>query len=278
MKQKVFLCLMVLLLLISPVSVLAGPEQPLLQVSAVSFSPETVAPGKEFVMSVTISNHGEYNAYNITLDVASLAGSEDLGIFSMVGNGNQFFVEEIDSGETTTIDIPMVSDPSAEAKNYNINLNIKYESWGETEYTSAATVGVFLNEADSMSIISSEQFTVDNEADEISLEIANYGSNPVKGVQLSIAGDNLTFGTGFQYFGTFEKDDYDDFSTSVTADAAGSYPAKITLKYMDSFNNERVIERDITINIPDSATSSEANEDDENPFTRFFKALFGISA
>ncbi|MDK2961915.1 MAG: hypothetical protein PWP20_1041 [Eubacteriaceae bacterium] len=47
---------------------------------------------------------------------------------------------------------------------------------------------------------------------------------------------------------------------------------------MDSFNNERVIERDITINIPDSATSSEANEDDENPFTRFFKALFGISA
>jgi hypothetical protein len=229
-------------------------------------------------MSVTLSNHGEYNAYNVTLDVASLAGSEDLGIFSMVGNGNQFFVEEIDSGEATTVDIPMVSAPSAEAKNYNLNLNIKYESWGETEYTSTATVGIFLNEADSMSIISADQFTLENEDDEISLEIANYGSNPVKGVQLSIAGDNLTFGTGFQYFGTFEKDDYDDFSTSVTADAAGSYPAKITLKYMDSFNNERVIERDITINIPDSATSSEANEDDENPFTRFFKALFGISA
>ncbi|WKY48870.1 hypothetical protein Q5O24_06010 [Eubacteriaceae bacterium ES3] len=278
MKKKFSLCLLALLFLFSPMVVLAGPEQPLLQVSSVSFSPEIVAPGKEFVMSVTLTNYGEYNAYNITLDAASIAGSEDLGIFSIVGNGNQFFVEEIDSGESATIDIPMVSAPSAEAKNYNLNLMIDYESWGETEYQSTGTVGVFLNEADSMSIISPDMYTVTADENEITVEIANFGANSVKGVQLAISGENLTFGTEFQYYGTFEKDDYDDFSTTVSADAQGSYPAKITLKYLDSFNNERIIEREVTILVPEDEIVS-ANEDaGENPITRFLKALFGIGA
>jgi len=180
--------------------ILAAPEQPLLQISSVTFSPETVSPGKEFKMTITLTNHGDYDAQNVTLDVQSLAGTPDLGTFSMVGSGSHFYIEKIPSSESSTIEIPMVSSPSAEAKNYNLNLLINCEDSDGDEYNFTETVGIFINESASMSIIAPDRYTLvanDKGVYQFDAEIANYGSNPVKGVQLNISGDSPGF---FQQF------------------------------------------------------------------------------
>ncbi|WP_170253930.1 COG1361 S-layer family protein [Acetobacterium paludosum] len=260
--------------------VLAAPEQPLLQISSVTFSPETVSPGKEFKMTITLTNHGDYDAQNVTLDVQSLAGTQDLGVFSMVGSGSHFYIEKIPSGESATIEIPMVSSPTAEAKNYNINLLINCEDSDGDEYNFTETVGIFINESASMSIIAPDQYTLvanDKGVYQLNAEIANYGSNPVRGVQLNISGVGLNFSSNSKYYGTFEKDDSDDFSTEVTADQQGDFPAKITLKYIDSFNNERTLEKDITIISPDNTKRTSDNAD-ENIFQKFLRIVFGIGA
>lgn len=287
MKQKmkkpaIFSTLMVallLLFLLTP-SVFAAPEQPLLQISGVTFSPTPVSPGKEFKMAVTIANHGEYDAENVTLDVLTIAGAPDLGVFSMVGNGSHFYVEEIESGASATIEIPMVSSPNAEAKNYNLNLQLYCETYGGDEYTFPETVGVILNESDSMSIIAPDRYTLtknDKGVTPVDFEIANYGSNPVRGVQLNISGDGLTLSKNYQYYGTFEKDDNDNFSTDVTTTGKGEFPAKITMKYMDSFNNERTLEKTITIISTEESTGT-TSSGDENIFQKFLRVIFGIGA
>lgn len=283
MKEKAVLPVFILSLLIlfcSAPSVLAAPEQPLLQISSVNYSPETVAPGKEFKMTVTLTNHGDYTAKNVTLDVLSIAGSQDLGVFSMVGSGSHFYLEQISSGESAAIEIPMVSSPNAEAKNYNLNLQINCEDSDGDDYSFTETVGIFINESASMSIIAPDRYTLsanDQGVTKFNFEIANYGSNPVKGVQLSISGDGLNFSNGYQYYGTFEKDDNDDFSTEVTANAPGEYPAKITLNYVDSFNNERTLEKNVTI-ISQEAQNQKNNNADENFFQKFLRVVFGIGA
>lgn len=258
----------------------AAPEQPLLQITSVTFSPETVSPGKEFKMLLTLKNFGDYDAYNVTLDVLSMAGAQDLGVFSMVGSGSHFYIDEILSQESATIEIPMVSSPNAEAKNYNLNLKLYCESSGGTGYEFAETVGVFINESTSMSIIAPDRFTlVTNEeaVNQLEFEIANFGSNPVRGVQLSIASEGITFTPNYQYYGTFEKDDNDSFTTEVTADNPGEYPTKITLKYLDSFNNERIIERDIVLIVPEDQGNSK-DSGNESIFQQFLRIVFGISA
>lgn len=80
-----------LLLLCFMPTALAAPEQPLLQISSVTFNPATVSPGKEFKLVVTLTNHGDYDAHNVTLDVLSQSGATDLGVFSMVGSGSHFY-------------------------------------------------------------------------------------------------------------------------------------------------------------------------------------------
>ncbi|MDD3306892.1 MAG: hypothetical protein PHO29_07330 [Acetobacterium sp.] len=259
---------------------LAAPEQPLLQISSVTFNPATVSPGKEFKLVVTLTNHGDYDAHNVTLDVLSQSGATDLGVFSMVGSGSHFYREEIPSAESATIEIPMVSSPNAEAKNYNLNLQINCETSGGSVYNFTETVGIVINESDSMSIIASDRFVLienDKGVTPIEFEIANFGSNPVRGVQVSVSAEGVSFSKDYNYYGTFEKDDNDDFSADVTTANAGEFPGKITVKYMDSFNNERVIEKAITI-VSEEATTPAAESGDENVFQKFLRVVFGIGA
>lgn len=274
--------LLVALLLLScyPPTALAAPEQPLLQISSVSFNPATVSPGKEFKMVVTLTNHGDYDAHNVTLDVLSQSGANDLGVFSMVGSGSHFYREEILSGESTTIEIPMVSSPNAEAKNYNLNLQLNCETWGGDTYNFTETVGIVINESESMSIIAPDRFVLtenDKGLTPIAFEIANFGSNPVRGVQVSVSAEGASFSKDYQYYGTFEKDDNDDFTADVTTTESGEFPGKITVKYMDSFNNERVIEKAITI-VSEEATAPATASGEENFFQKFLRVVFGIGA
>ena len=258
----------------------AAPEQPLLQISSVTFNPVTVSPGKEFKMIVTLTNHGEYDAHNVTLDVLSQSGVADLGVFSMVGSGSHFYREEIPSGTSTTIEIPMVTSPNAEAKNYNLNLQLNCETSGGDAYNFTETVGVIINESDSMSIIAPDRFVLkknDKGVTPVAFEIANYGANPVRGVQVTVVADGVDFSKDYQYYGTFEKDDNDDFSADVTTATAGEYPGKITLKYQDSFNNERTMEKNITI-VSEEASKQSTDTGDENIFQKFLRVLFGIGA
>lgn len=269
-----------LLLLCFTPTALAAPEQPLLQISSVTFNPATVSPGKEFKMIVTLTNHGEYDAHNVTLDVLSQSGSADLGVFSMVGSGSHFYREEIPSGESAAIEIPMITSPNAEAKNYNLNLQLNCETSGGEAYNFTETVGIVINESDSMSIIAPDRFVLtenDKGVTPVAFELANYGSNPVRGVQVKISADGVTFSKDYQYYGTFEKDDNDDFSADVTTADKGEFPGKITLKYMDSFNNERTLEKNITI-VSEEASSEKTNTGEENIFQKFLRVIFGIGA
>lgn len=280
--KSLLLVLLVALLLLScyAPTALAAPEQPLLQISSVSFNPATVSPGKEFKMVVTLTNHGDYDAHNVTLDVLSQSGANDLGVFSMVGSGSHFYREEILSAESTTIEIPMVSSPNAEAKNYNLNLQLNCETWGGETYNFTETVGIVINESESMSIIAPDRFVLtenDKGITPIAFEIANFGSNPVRGVQVSVSADGVDFSKDYQYYGTFEKDDNDDFSADVTTAETGEFPGKITVKYMDSFNNERVIEKAITV-VSEEATTQATDSGEENFFQKFLRVVFGIGA
>ena len=278
-------------LFIAPVS--ASPNYPLIQVTAISTFPESVAPGDNFNVFLTLVNNGDYNAYNTTIDVVSIAGSKnnDLDLFSMSGTGSHIYVGKLPAYEATSATLHMAVSPEAIAKNYNLNIKINTEDSNGNQYSYPETIGLFINEASSMYIHAPSTLTLDptssttlDTTDEhnLSLNISNLGMNSVRGVSLAMSGEGLNFSVPENYFGTFAKDDSDSFSTNITANASGEYTALVTLSYLDSFNNPQTKTQEIHVSVPETSVSSDPSQDpsasnDSNIFTKFIKILFGIT-
>lgn len=130
-----------------------------------------------------------------------------------------------------------------------------------------------------MSIIAPDRFVLtenDKGVTPIEFEIANFGSNPVRGVQVSVSAESVDFSKDYQYYGTFEKDDNDNFSADVTTAETGDFPGKITVKYMDSFNNERAIEKPLPL-FQRKPPPRQPNPE-KRTFSEIFRIVFGIGA
>ncbi|SEA66026.1 hypothetical protein SAMN04515656_11927 [Eubacterium aggregans] len=281
--------------------VAAAPNQPLLQITSVSTYPEAVSPGDNFDVFLTIVNNGNYNAYNTNISVLNISGSKtsDLDVFSMSGSGNHVYVGQVDSFGATSATLHMAVSPVATAKNYNLNIQIDTVDGDGNSYSYPETIGLFVNESTSMSLVAPSELTVSSENSttttatdskdsakgNLSMEVANLGTNAVRGVQLQLSGSGLSIKDTSTYYGTFEKDDADTFTTTVTADTPGNYDLTAELRYVDSFNNERKITKNIKITVPDNATSTNKTGSGTNGtgstglniLTDIAKVLFGIT-
>jgi len=280
MKKTISIVVVILLILMST-PVIAAPDYPLLLISEVRFNTESVTPGSNFVMSVVLVNHGEYNAYNTTIDVKNLSGAQDLGVFSMTGSGNHFYLGLINAGSTEVIDIPMMVAPNAEAKNYNLDLEIRTADGNDQQYKFPETVGIPVNESNSMSLISLDKLMIEGEdvKDNLKIEISNFGSNVVRGVHLKLSSDNpeVDISNTEEYYGTYEKNNTDTFVTSINAKEPGDYKVKATLHYVDSYNNQRSIEKEIEVHAENVSEIKSEKTTSSNPFIELIKALFGLA-
>ncbi len=279
--KKIISIVVVILLVFMATPVMAAPDYPLLLISEVRFNTESVTPGSNYTMSVVVVNHGNYNAYNTTIDVKSLSGAQDLGVFSMTGSGNHFYLGRINAGGTEVIDIPMMVAPNAEAKNYNLNLEIRCVDGNDQQYKFPETVGIAVNESNSMSLIALDKLVLNNgeAGDNLKIEISNFGSNAVRGVHLKLSSDNpeVEISNTEEYYGTYEKNNTDTFVTSVNATAPGDYKLKATLNYVDSYNNQRSIEKEIEVQAENVSDVNVEESTETNPVIKFIKALFGIA-
>ncbi|SDY12404.1 hypothetical protein [Eubacterium barkeri] len=281
--------------------VAAAPDQPLLQITSVSTYPEAVSPGDNFDVFLTIVNNGNYNAYNTNISVLNISGSKtsDLDVFSMSGSGNHVYVGQVDSFGATSATLHMAVSPVATAKNYNLNIQIDTVDGDGNSYSYPETIGLFVNESTSMSLVAPSELTVssenstattatdskDSSKGNLSMEVANLGTNAVRGVQLQLSGSGLNIKDSSTYYGTFEKDDTDTFTTTVTADTPGNYDLTAELRYVDSFNNERKITKTVKVTVPDNATSTnkagsgtnDTGSTGLNILTGIAKVLFGIT-
>ncbi|MGL4282668.1 MAG: hypothetical protein ACRCSI_03215, partial [Eubacterium aggregans] len=190
----------------------------------------------------------------------------------MSDSGNHVYVGQVDSFGATSATLHMAVSPVATAKNYNLNIKIDtVDGDGNgNSYSYPETIGLFVNESTSMSLVAPSELTVSSENSttttttdskgsakgNLSMEVANLGTNAVRGVQLQLSGSGLSIKDTSTYYGTFEKDDTDTFTTTVTADTQGNYDLTAELRYVDSFNNERKITKNIKVIVPDNATSA----------------------
>ncbi len=130
------LCLVAALM---PATTVFAASNPSIMITSYSTSPETIVPGEQFSLSITIKNEGAAAASNIT---AAISGAS----LTAVGTGNSDFITSLAAGAQTTLTFTLKSDGSATSTRENLTVDFSYESADATPYTSSQTIGVTYTE------------------------------------------------------------------------------------------------------------------------------------
>ena len=166
--------------------------QPQLLIESAQTQPETVKPGEAFILHLKIANQGDYTATALIITLTSL----DLAV--PVEGSNIKVVEQINYGESTTVDIPLVLDQDLESGYHNLNINLSYSDFVGREFNSIQTVGLDI----STTLAGQPLVLLSNYATEpetltpgdtftLKLELANVGGSNAKQMTITLGKEGV---------------------------------------------------------------------------------------
>jgi len=173
----------------------------------------------------------------------------------------------------------MYVSPKTEPGNYNIMVKLSYIDTNGTQYEDTQTIGLLVTEKNSVEVLVSDDLgdIMIGEPLESEVQIINNGVAEVKGISVSVVGDDTD--TPLEYLGNFKSGDYDNYGFTLVAEEPGEKNVKISVKYKDSLNEVTTVEKDVKYNVLSSEDPNSTNESESkgNGFTNFIKGIFGLS-
>lgn len=117
-------------------------DRPRLSISRVQLGPEKVEVGQEFDISVQVTNSGNQRARAVQVAASHLEGSSGLNVFYPVGGSNAFAIDSLKQGNSTQKTLTFAVSPRAEARTYNLVMEMEYRDEDGQVYTSSEVVSV----------------------------------------------------------------------------------------------------------------------------------------
>ena len=107
----------------------SAADLPLVLLSSYETQPDSLSPGDAFTLRLQLSNVGGSNAHQL---LVTLGGQEasDTRPFAILGSGNVRFLQELDAGASTDLEMRVMLDGSAESGVYNLPVSLEYQGEG----------------------------------------------------------------------------------------------------------------------------------------------------
>lgn len=225
-EMKTALKLTSLLLLVMMVIPMASAQ---IAVSSFTLSPQTVIPGSEISVDLTLENVGDQDIENVlvTLDLSTIP-------FVPVGSSNEKIIDEINDGDEEKVTFRVKALPNAEPSVYKIPVTISY---GEASKTSLISVEVAAKAHLDLLLEKSELVKV-NDNGKVTLKFVNDGLAQVKNLKITLKESPLyeIFSPSTLYIGEVDIGDFEteEFTLApLTKDPI----LNVELEYRDAANN-----------------------------------------
>ncbi len=233
----------------------------ILSVEDVKTAPQTVGPGEEVNITITVKNNAESYLKYLTASMqllyapqSSAAGALTELPFTPIGSGNEKSVYQIAPGEKTDFNFRLIANPDSEIRPYKIPISINYFDELGKNYSRIELVGIIVGSTpDVYSIIDSTDLTGTGKSGEIKIKFVNKGTSPIKflNVRLKDSDDYKIVSSYQAYIGKIDSDDYDTASFRVYLKHLKKGKAEIPIGYdfMDGNNNRYSIDENLTLEI-----------------------------
>ena len=224
-----------------------GVTNPILMVTDYGIGSESyVMAGKDFPLSLTITNTSGKTLRNIKVTVQDSAG-----VILPAQGSNSFFINSIAPGASYGKLLPMTVNNDAVAGNSTIAVNMSYEDLDGGTHTSADTITVPVTQEDRLVIddILDPGWLMAGEQGYAQIKYYNMGKTTLRNLRVSVSGDFTVDGDSSQYVGNMADGRSDYFSFNFFPNGEGEMRGKAVFTFENAQGDEQVIEKEFVFNI-----------------------------
>jgi hypothetical protein len=226
-------------------------NKPRVIISKYTLSPAKILAGNTVLLRLDIENTSDKTIHNARISIVDVESGDAIvdTVFSPVNSSNTFYIEKIPGKSTHTHEVALYVDPNAQAKTYNVPIEIRYEYEGsDTELEVRERVNIPVTQESKLEILSVEvpPMAMIGQPIPIAAEFVNVGKVALTNFRVTMEGDfpkeNATY-----YVGNFETGMSDYYQAIVIPQEEGEIQGAVIFSYIDNNNQEVRIEEPFTL-------------------------------
>jgi hypothetical protein len=221
---------------IGPVNILSSHAQLKVEITPVA----TVEIGSEAQFLLTLENRGNSSESAVVEMTPS-------SVFTPIGSSRIYF-DQIAAGGNQTKTVLLGVDPTAAAGYYELSLNITSGGDSSTE-----SVGISVQATPGVTITGDNSAIAPGGSSRLTIKIANTGNSAIRSVTVNASSNDVqVVSSESEFVGTLNVDDYFTYQPTVSVPArltSGEYIVGIAVDFKDGTNRERVIKKDVKIEV-----------------------------
>jgi hypothetical protein len=231
----------------------ASGKIPWVIIKKYTLSDEQVLAGNTVVLKLFVENTNNKDVYNAKVSIVDIQLEDNKKgdtVFSPVDSSNTFYIEKIPGKTTVAKEIALYVDPNAQAKTYNVPIEIKYEYDNGQQNTVNERVNIPVTQECKFEVLSVEvpPMAVIGQPTPVAAEFVNIGKVALTNFMVNMEGD-FQKENAVYYIGNLETGMSDFYQAMVIPQKEGNLEGKIVFTYIDNNNKEVRVEKPFTLKV-----------------------------
>lgn len=229
-------------------------RQPQVLIDAYTLTPDFVAPGDAFTLTLQLTNVGGGDAGRLTVALGGEEGAS-LAPFIPLMSGNVLFVEALGQGESVTLSRQLIVDGAAEAKAYSLPIALAYDDprTSRTEDTQRLSIIVRKRPELQVSFFREPEVLSVGMTMPLAMEVINIGRNAVNVVSIEGSSPSMEIrAEGLPFVGPLDPGGSAPLDLVVTPQEPGPTELIVTVAYRDDFNQTQTLTNTLALEVAGS--------------------------
>ena len=262
-------------------------DRPQLVVDSYHTTPDSLAPGDTFTLTLEVSNVGGGEARRLTLTLGGEGGS-GMNPFAPLDSSNVKFIPQLAAGATVEVTQRLVVDGGAEAGAYSVPVALAFDDARGTRHTDSQLISLLVRRRPHLQIgfyRPVEMASIDVPI-RLPVEVTNIGRTLINVSTMELSSTQLEISEGSMYLGPLDGGTSGSLEATAVAKEGGTAEVLVTVNYLDDFEQPQVVTKTLTVEVEKPVEISpeaeeEAQEQEEgfwDKVLRFLRGLVGLGS
>ncbi|KJS21557.1 MAG: hypothetical protein VR72_10015 [Clostridiaceae bacterium BRH_c20a] len=228
-------------------------KTPWVIISKYTLSDEQVLAGNTVILKLFVENTNVKDVHNAKVSIVDVQLEDNQKgdtVFSPVDSSNTFYIDKIPGKTTVVKDIALYVDPNAQAKTYNVPVEIIYEYDNGQSNTVKERVNVPVTQEGRLEVLSVDTppMAFVGQPTPISAEFVNVGKVALTNFMVNMDGD-FQKENAVYYIGNLETGMSDYYQAMAIPQAEGELEGMVVFTYIDNNNKEVRVEKPFNLQV-----------------------------